>query len=142
MTTCAEIMTPEPKCHEPNETVDVVANTMKENDIGPIPIIDSSDSKRLVGIVTDRDLAMRVVAEDKDAKTTKVKDVMTTDPMCCRPQDSIEKAMEMMEKSQIRRIPIVDDNQCLVGIISQADIATRLHDPNQTAEVVEEISKH
>lgn len=142
MTKCADIMTERPKYHEPTATVDMVARTMKENDIGPVLIVDTADSMRIVGIVTDRDLAIKVLAEDRDAHKTQVKDVMTVNPITCHPSDNVKDALRMMEECQVRRIPVVDDEKRLVGIIAQADIATRLNKPNKTAEVVEEISKN
>jgi len=95
----------------------------------------------LKGIVTDRDLVLKVVAEARDPKTTRVKEVMTTLVATCRFDDDADKAIELMQQHQVRRIPIVDGDGHLVGIISQADVATRVDEPKKTAEVVEEISK-
>jgi len=142
MTTCADVMTNELKFHEPTATVDMVARTMKDHDIGPVPIVDAADTMHLVGIVTDRDLAVKIVASNKNAKQTKVKDVMTSDPISCRPEDNVKHALRLMEECQLRRIPVVDSDERLVGIIAQADIATRLQKSEKTAELVEEISKN
>lgn len=141
MAICAEIMTKRPKFHEPDTTVDIVAQTMKDSNIGPVPIVDAADTMHLVGIVTDRDLTVKVVASDKRAKDTHVKDVMTVEPITCHPDDSVERALQLMEECQVRRIPVIDEEKRLVGIIAQADIATRLKEADKTAEVVEEISK-
>lgn len=139
MTTCRDIMTADPLCHESSVSVGLVAKTMKENDIGPVPIVDSQN--HLIGIVTDRDLTVRVLATDRDGRATKVKDVMTSNPVACCEDDNIEYALKIMEQCQVRRIPVVDIENRLQGIISQADIATRLKIPSQTAEVVEEVSR-
>jgi len=141
MTTCAEIMTEKIKFHLPTTPVDLIAKTMKDSNVGPVPIVDSKSSMRLVGIVTDRDLAVKVVAEDKDSKSTDASDVMSPDPITCTPEDKIDRAIQLMEECQVRRIPVVDKDGRLVGIIAQADIATRLNKAKKTAEVVEEISK-
>ena len=126
----------------PDETVANVAQLMKKEDIGPILIIDNDESKRLVGIVTDRDLALKVVGEGRDPQNTKVEDIMTVKIVTSRANDDVQKAMKAMAQYQLRRIPVVDDNDRLVGIISQADVATRVDEPKKTAEVVKEISKN
>lgn len=141
MATCAEIMTPKPKFHEPNVTVDVVAKTMKDSNVGPVPIVDSQDEMHLIGIVTDRDLALKIVASNKNPCAIAVQDVMSRDLLTCKKDDNIENALALMEKCQIRRIPVVDEDDRLVGIISQADIATRLKAKEKTAEMVTEISR-
>ena len=138
---CSEIMTKDPVCCLPGDTVDKAAQLMKTEDVGPIPVVTDRQTKRLVGIVTDRDLALKVVAEALDAKTTTVEEVMTTGVVACRPDDDIQKALDAMEGHQVRRIPVVDDNDQIIGIIAQADVATRVNQPKKTAEVVGEISK-
>jgi len=138
---CKEIMTKDPVCCLPDDEVQKAAKLMKDEDVGVIPIIEDEDTKTLLGIVTDRDLALRVVAEGRDIAGTRIKDVMTTGAVSCRPDDDLQKALDAMEENQVRRIPVVDHNQTIVGIIAQADVATRLSEPKKTAEVVEEISK-
>jgi len=138
---CKEIMTKDPVCCLPDDEVQKAAKLMKDEDVGVIPIIEDEDTKTLLGIVTDRDLALRVVAEARDIGSTRIKDVMTTGAVSCRPDDDLQKALDAMEENQVRRIPVVDHNQKIVGIIAQADVATRLAEPKSTAEVVGEISK-
>lgn len=138
---CSEIMTTDPVCCVPTDTVERAARLMKDEDVGPIPVVKDRGAKRLIGIVTDRDLALKVVAEALDAKNTTVEEVMTTGVVACHVDDDLRKALSAMEGHQVRRIPIVDDNDQIIGIIAQADIATRLEKPEKTAEVVEEISK-
>jgi len=130
-----------PVCCLPDEGVQKAAKLMRDENVGVIPIIEDEDTKTLLGIVTDRDLAIRVVAEGRDVGGTRIKDVMTTGAVSCRPDDDLQKALDAMEENQVRRIPVVDHNQKIVGIIAQADVATRLSEPKKTAEVVEEISK-
>jgi len=138
---CKEIMTKDPVCCLPDDEVQKAAKLMKDENVGVIPIIEDEETKGLLGIVTDRDLALRVVAENRDIISTRIKDVMTTGAVSCQPDDDLQKALEAMEKNQVRRIPVVDTNQKIVGIIAQADVATRLGEPESTAAVVEEISK-
>jgi CBS domain-containing protein len=141
MKKCSDVMTDNPVYALPDDTVDKVAQLMKKEDIGPVPVVDDEQNKRLVGIVTDRDLALKVVAEGRDPQTTKVEEVMTRKLITCRPDDDVESAMKAMAQYQLRRIPVVDDTNRLVGIISQADVATRVDEPEKTAEVVKEISE-
>jgi CBS domain-containing protein len=138
---CGEVMTKDPSCCVPTDTAFDAAQLMKSEDVGPIPIVKDKQSKELLGIVTDRDLALKVVAEGLDPKTVQVESLMTTGVVTCSPEDACDEALDLMEQHQVRRIAIVDDNDRLVGIISQADIATRLDEPEKTAEVVEEISR-
>jgi Predicted signal-transduction protein containing cAMP-binding and CBS domains len=134
-------MTPNPKCHAVDASINLVAKTMRDDNIGPVLIVDSLASMRLEGIITDRDIAIYVVAEDRDPRSTMVKDVMSAHPTSCLPETDVLEALRIMEELQIRRIPVVDNNTCLIGIISQADIANRLKDRELVGEVVEEISK-
>jgi CBS domain-containing protein len=103
--------------------------------------VSDKQTKNLVGIVTDRDLALKVVAEGLDPKQTKIEEIMTTGVQTCGPDDDVSNVLKLMEQHHIRRIPIVDDKERLVGIIAQADVATRIDEPAKTHEVVEEISK-
>lgn len=141
MTACSDVMTKNPTCAVPDDTVADVARLMKEKDIGPVPIVDSHNTKKLVGIVTDRDLAIKVVADGRDPRSTRVRDVMTGDVVTCRYDDDIDVALDAMSTHQLRRIPVVDDGNMLLGIIAQADIATRMNEPAKTGEVVKEISE-
>jgi CBS domain-containing protein len=134
-------MTPDPVCCLPGETVVRIAKLMKTENIGAIPICDDRHSKRLLGIITDRDLALKVIGEGRDPKTTTAADLMTAMPVACRGEDDLQRALDSMQKKQVRRIPVIDENQVLIGIIAQADVATRGGQPNTTAEVVLAISR-
>jgi CBS domain-containing protein len=137
--TLNDVMTKNPKTCAPTDFVHQAAQLMKSEDVGPIPIV--GDNGKLEGIITDRDIVLKVVAEGRDPKTTKLADVMSTDLITCASDGDIEATLDLMEDNQIRRIPVVDASGRLVGIISQADIATRLDDSEKTAELVEDISK-
>jgi CBS domain-containing protein len=141
MTTCSDVMTADPVCCLGSATVDQVAQMMRSEDVGPVPVVDNFQTRKLIGIVTDRDLAMKVVAEGRDSSTTRVQDVMTRDVATCHPEDDLQKALNAMATHQVRRIPVIDKSGAIVGIIAQADIATRQENPLKTGEVVEEISK-
>jgi CBS domain-containing protein len=136
---CSDVMTKNPKACAPTDNVQQAALLMKSEDVGPIPIVGNND--KLEGIITDRDIVLKVVAEGRDPKTTKLAEVMTTDLITCTLDGDIEETLNLMEDNQVRRIPVVDASGRLVGIISQADIATRLDEPEKTAELVEDISK-
>jgi len=125
----------------PENTIPEVARLMKTEDIGPVLIVDNEQSKTLVGIVTDRDIVVKAIAEGKDVKTTRVGDVMSKKLVTCRADDDVDVAMKAMAQFQLRRIPVVGENMKLLGIISQADVATRVDAPEKTGEVVKEISE-
>ena len=114
---------------------------MKSKDIGPIPIIENEQTKKLVGIVTDRDLALKIVADGRDPKSTKAEEVMTRKVVTCRAEDDLQNALDAMSGHKLRRIPVVDINRRIVGIIAQADVATRVDQPEKTAAMVRGISQ-
>jgi CBS domain-containing protein len=114
---------------------------MKEEHIGVIPVVDSANAKRLVGVLTDRDIAIRAVAEGRDGPTTSVGHVMTSEVRTSRPDTSVDDVMDLMAREQVRRIPIVDDRGILVGIIAQADIVIEAKDNKKAEKTVEQISQ-
>ena len=138
---CNEVMTKNPVCCLPNDNVIKAAQLMKRADIGSIPIIENEQTKKLVGMLTDRDLALKIVAEGRDPQTTKVEEVMTRKAVTCRTDDDLQKALDLMAECQLRRIPVVDSGNGIIGIIAQADVATRLDKPEKTAAMVKEISE-
>ena len=138
MSKTSEIMTKDPVSLSPGDTAQQAAQLMKSNHIGPIPVVDGE--RKLVGIVTDRDLAIKVVAEGRSAQDTKVSDVMSSKLFTCGPNDDVEKAIETMEEHQVRRIPVVDDQNRLLGIVAQADVATRSGQTKRLGKAVEGIS--
>ena len=141
MKKCNEVMTKNPVCCLPSDMTAKAAELMKSENIGSIPVIENEQTKKLVGIVTDRDLALKVVAEGLDAKSTQVDAVMTRKVVTCLADDDLQKALDAMAEHQLRRIPVVDDDNKIVGIIAQADVATRVDQPEKTAEMVKEISQ-
>jgi CBS domain-containing protein len=141
MKKCNEVMTKNPVCCLPNDMVAKVAKLMKRKNVGSIPVIENEKTRKLVGIVTDRDLTLRIVAKELDAKSTKVEEVMTRKLVTCRAEDDLQKALDAMSEHQLRRIPVVDKDNKILGIIAQADVATRADRPKKTAAMVKEISR-
>lgn len=141
MKKCSEVMTKNPICCLPSDIVSKLAQLMKSQDIGQVPIVENAQSKKLVGVVTDRDLALKIVAEGRDPKSTKAEEVMTRKVVTCHAEDDLQKALDAMSEHKLRRIPIVDNINGIVGIIAQADVATRVDQPEKTAAVVKGISQ-
>jgi CBS domain-containing protein len=141
MKTCEEVMTPNPVCCLPTDSVKRAAELMKRENVGPIPVIENELTRKLVGIITDRDLVVKVIALGCDPSSTQVESVMTRKVVSCRADDPLQKAMDLMSEHQLRRITVVDEANVILGIISQADIATRGDRPEKTAEVVKDISQ-
>jgi CBS domain-containing protein len=141
MKKCSDVMTKNPVCSLPSDGVVKVARLMQSKDIGSVPIIENEQTKKLVGMVTDRDLALKIVAKGRDPKSATAEDVMSQKVVTCQADDKLQKALDAMAEHQLRRIPVVDSNNAIVGIIAQADVATRFDKPEKTAELVKDISQ-
>jgi CBS domain-containing protein len=141
MKTCLDIMTPNPICCLPTDNVKKVAEIMLRENLGPIPVIDNVQSQKVIGILTDRDLVLKVIAKGIDAEKTKVETVMTRKVISCRSDDDVQRAIDSMSEHQLRRIIVVDEVNKILGIISQADVATRTNEPQKTAEMVKDVSQ-
>lgn len=138
--TCGELMTAAPTCCQPQHTVVDAAEMMQREDVGLLPVIDD-EAKKLIGVLTDRDIVLKVVAAGRDPRETAVRDVMTANPIVSQAHESVDAVMERMAAHQVRRIPIVDKAGAIIGIVSQADLATRLANTRETGEVVQAISE-
>lgn len=138
--TCAELMTSNPSFCTPDEPAMRAAELMRSENIGSVPVVSSRSDRRVIGIVTDRDLAIRLIAEGRAPESSSVSDVMTENPVTCRSDEDIRDAMQAMSRQQVRRIPVVDDGGRLSGIIAQADVARHV-DERQSGEVLEDISQ-
>ena len=132
-----QVMTSNPSTVEPDKTVVEAARIMKQEDAGVVPVTENG---RLTGMVTDRDIAIRVVAEGKDPESTKVTEIASTDLVTVDPQQGLDEALRLMAKHQVRRLPVVEEDGRLVGVVAQADVA-REGDDTKTGQVVEEISQ-
>jgi CBS domain-containing protein len=132
-----DLMTSNPRTVASSASVVEAARIMKDEDAGIVPVVDDD---QLVGTVTDRDIAVRVVAEGKDPQATKVSEIASRELVTIDPQQDLDEALRLMAKHQVRRLPVVEEDGKLVGILAQADIARHASD-SQTGELVEEISK-
>jgi len=136
-----DIMTKDPSCVTADASVREAAQVMKREDVGIVPVVDGQSGRRLVGVVTARDIAIRCIADGKDG-TCSVRDVMSTDDLAtCRQSDDVENLMDAMRSEKVRRIPIVDERGSLVGIVSQADVLRKTSDASLAGETVERISE-
>jgi CBS domain-containing protein len=120
-----------------DKTVAYAAKMMRDEDVGLAPVVEGD---RLVGTLTDRDIALRVVAEGKDPQSTSVREVASTDLVTIDPEQTLDEALRLMAQHQVRRLPVVEEDGRLVGVVAQADVA-REGDDRRTGEVVEQISK-
>jgi len=132
-----EVMTSKVCSIDAEKPVAYAAKMMRDEDVGLAPIVEGD---RLVGTLTDRDIAIRVVAEGRDPESTKVRDVASTDLVTVDPQQDLDDALRLMAQHQVRRIPVIEEDGRLVGVVAQADVA-READDRQTGEVVEQISR-
>src|ERR687896_1856102 len=129
-------MTANPCSIDADKSVAYAAKMMKDEDVGLAPIVEGD---RLVGTLTDRDIAIRVVAEGRDPESTPVRDVASTDLVTVDPQQDFDEALRLMAQHQVRRLPVVEEDGRLVGILAQADVAQQ-GDDKKTGQVVEQIS--
>lgn len=135
-----DIMTPNPACCTPEDTAQSVARMMCESNVGAIPVVSDRKTQKLTGIITDRDLCCSVVARGLDPSKTPIRESMHNSPVVCHADDRVESAEHAMQKHQVRRVPVVDDQGRCIGIVSQADIALK-HEPQQISRTVTEISR-
>jgi CBS domain-containing protein len=132
-----ELMTENPKTVSSDASVVEATRVMRDDDVGLVPVVDGD---RLVGTVTDRDIAIRVVAEERDANSTAVREIASTDLVTIDPEQDLDEALRLMAQHQVRRLPVVEEDGRLVGIVAQADVA-RHGDDSETGQVVEQISQ-
>ena len=135
--TVREVMTSNPCTIDADKDVAHAAKMLRDEDVGVAPIVEGD---QLVGVLTDRDIAIKVVAEGKDPQTTKVRDIASKDIVTIDPQQDLDEALRLMAQHQVRRLPVVEEDGKVVGIVAQADVALASSDA-KTGELVEEISK-
>jgi CBS domain-containing protein len=136
----SEIMTKNPGCCTPETPLREVARLMVDCDCGEIPVVDSKRTMRPVGVVTDRDIVVRCVAEGKNPLEAEAEDCMSSPVVTATPDADVQEAADLMQDHQLRRLPIVDEAGALCGIVAQADLA-RHASPREVAEVVREVSR-
>jgi len=132
-----DLMTGNPRAIDAEKPVAEAAKMMRDEDVGLAPIVQGD---RLVGTLTDRDIAIRVVAEGRDPDSTTVREVASTDLVTIDPTQSLDEALRLMAQHQVRRLPVVEEDGRLVGVLAQADVA-RHGDDSETGQVVERISQ-
>lgn len=132
-----DLMTSNPHALESGSSVMEAARIMRDEDAGIVPIVDG---QKLVGTTTDRDIAIRIVAEGKDPQSTKVREIMTSRLVTVDPDQDLDEALRLMAEHQVRRLPVVEEDGKLIGIVAQADIAKHTSDET-TGRVVEQISQ-
>jgi CBS domain-containing protein len=133
-----DVMTPDPACCTAATSVEEVAKLMVQNDCGEIPIVDVAN--QIIGVVTDRDIVCRIVAQGKNPIGHTAEECMSRSVVTVDPETPLHEVVTTMEKHQIRRVPVVDDGGCCAGIISQADLA-RTESEREVAELVREVSQ-
>jgi CBS domain-containing protein len=133
-----EIMATNVERVRPDDTIQEAAFLMKERNIGLLPVCDL---ERFVGMVTDRDIAIRAVAAGRDPKSTRVHAVMTPDFICCHVDDEVDDAARLMRERRVRRIVVLDSRKYLVGILSLGDLAAADHNPCRAGEVLQAVTE-
>lgn len=134
-----DVMTPNPKTVMETASLEEVARVMKESDTGVVPVCDNS--KKVIGLVTDRDIVVRVIAEGKNVTQERVSTVMTKSVRTVREDDPVDTVFNIMSNEQVRRVPVVNERDEIVGIIAQADLATKTNKDRKVGQTVEEISE-
>jgi CBS domain-containing protein len=135
-----EVMSLNPVCCLPTDSAQRVAGMMCDHNAGSIPVVTDQNARQLAGVITDRDLCCSVVADGLDSKTITIDKFMTLNPVTCREGENVEDCERLMQEHQIRRIPIVDENDHVIGIVAQADLALK-DKPERVSKTVAEISK-
>jgi CBS domain-containing protein len=133
----SDAVTSNPCAIDADKPVAYAAKMMKDEDVGFAPIVEGT---RLVGALTDRDIAMKVVAEGKDPETTPVRDIAQTNVVTVAPDQDLDEALQLMARYQVRRLPVVEQDKMLVGVVAQADVAQEAKS-KKVGEMVEEISE-
>ncbi len=135
-----EMMTPDPICCLPSDTAEHVAKMMRDHDVGSVPVVADPDSRKLLGMITDRDLCCSVVADGLDPKSTVIESFISPNPVTCREGENLDNCERAMQEHQLRRIPVVDGEGRCIGIVSQADLALK-DKPEKVSKTVAEVSK-
>jgi len=134
-----DIMTPKPECVRPDETLQAAAQKMRDLDVGPLPVCGEND--RLAGMITDRDITVRAVAEGKDPKTTPVREAMTEQIVYCFEDQDVREAARTMQERQLRRLVVLNGEKRMVGIVSLGDLATESGDKSTSSQVLQDVSE-
>lgn len=135
-----EVMSQNPVCCVPSDSAQTVANIMRDRNVGAVPVVADHHSRRLIGMITDSDFCCSVVADGLDPKKTTIERFISVNPVSCRDGENLERCERLMQDHQVRRVPVVDSNSSVIGIVAQADLA--LHDrPERVSKTIAEISR-
>ena len=135
-----DVMTTDPVCCLPEDTAQKAAQVLRDNNVGSVPVVSDHQSRKLVGMITDRDLCLSIVAEGLNPRSTAIEKYISVKPIACRDGENLEHCARAMQQHQVRRIPIVDGAGQCIGIVSQADLALKFK-PEKVSQTVAEISK-
>ncbi len=133
-----DVMTPNPECVTEKDSLRDVARIMKNSDTGVVPVVDG---KKIIGLITDRDIVVRGLAEGKDLENTRINELMTRSVRSVREDASVNEALQLMSSAEIRRVAVVNHNDELVGIVSLGDIASQTNQDGKVGKAVEDISQ-
>jgi CBS domain-containing protein len=135
-----DAMTPNPVCCLTTDSAQTVAGLLRKHNVGSIPVVTDHDSRKLIGIITDRDLCCSVVADGVDSPSTPIENFISRNPAACGEGENLDRCERLMRERQVRRIPIVDGDGHVIGIVSQADLALK-DKPENVAKMLTEVSK-
>lgn len=135
-----EIMTPDPVCCLPEDTAQKVAAVLREKNVGAMPVVLDQSSRKLVGVITDRDLCCRVLANGSNPATMRIDRIFSANPVTCREGENVAHCEQLMQEHQVRRIPVVDGEGRCIGIVAQADLALK-EKPEKISRIVAAISR-
>jgi CBS domain-containing protein len=135
-----DVMSQNPTCCTPGDSAQSVARIMRDRNVGAVPVIADQQTRQLIGMITDRDFCCSIVADGLDPKKTTIEKFISANPIACRDGENIEKCERLMQDHQVRRVPVVDSNGSVIGIVSQADLALR-DKPERVSRTVAEISR-
>jgi CBS domain-containing protein len=135
-----EVMSANPICCVPGDTAQHVAQAMRENNIGSMPVVVDQQSRKLLGMITDRDLCCAVIAEGLDPRRTTIEKFVTVNPVVCRDGENIDRCEQAMQERRVRRIPVVDGEGTCIGIVAQADVALK-DKAERVSKTIAEISR-
>ena len=133
-----DVMTPNPECVSERDSIRDVARIMKEQDTGVVPVVDG---KRIIGLITDRDIVVRGIAEGREMSSVKVNEIMSKSIRSVKEDTPLTEVLDLMSSAEIRRVPVVNGNNELVGIVSLGDIATNSAQDGKVGKTVENISE-
>ncbi|HEU4522502.1 MAG TPA: CBS domain-containing protein [Thermoanaerobaculia bacterium] len=133
-----DVMTPDPDCVSERDSILDAARIMRDEDTGVVPVVDG---KKVIGLITDRDIVVRAIAEGKDINSIKVNEVMTKQVRSVREDNTVDEVLNLMSKAEIRRVPVVNSSNEIVGIVSIGDLSTRTTKDDKVGQTVERISE-